>query len=74
MSDSLTIRAVRARAVNAPLERPIRTAVGEIPTAPLLLIDVTTNEGITGHAYLFGYTPVTLRPMVELIGNLQEML
>jgi mandelate racemase len=74
MSDSLTIRAVRARAVDAPLERPIRTAVGEIPTAPLLLIDVTTNEGITGHAYLFGYTPVTLRPMVELIGNLQELL
>jgi mandelate racemase len=73
-SATLTIRGLRARAVSAPLERPIRTAVGEIPAAPLLLLDVMTEEGVTGHAYLFGYTPLTLRPMFELAGNLEALL
>ncbi|MGH6885545.1 MAG: enolase C-terminal domain-like protein [Geminicoccales bacterium] len=73
-SEKLTIRGVKARAVVAPLERSIRTAVGEIPSAPLVLIDVTTEEGVTGRAYLFGYTPVTLRPLVALIGNLEALL
>jgi len=74
MASSLTIRELRARPVIAPLERPIRTAVGEIPSAPLVLLDVMTDEGVTGSAYLFGYTPVTLRPMVELVRNLEPML
>ncbi len=74
MSDVLTIRELRARAVVVPLERPIRTAVGEIPSAPLVLLDVATEEGVTGRAYLFGYTPVTLRPMVELVKNLEPLL
>jgi mandelate racemase len=74
MSDVLTIRELRARAVVAPLERPIRTAVGEVPSAPLVLLDVVTEEGVTGRAYLFGYTPVTLRPMVELVKNLEPLL
>jgi mandelate racemase len=74
MASSLTIKELRARPVISPLERPIRTAVGEIPSAPLVLLDVMTDEGVTGHAYLFGYTPVTLRPMVELVRNLEPML
>ncbi len=74
MSEPLTIREVRARAVNAPLDRPVRTASGEIPTAPLLLIDVATDQSVTGHAYVFGYTPLTLRPMQELVENLQDTL
>ena len=73
-SPPLTIRTVQARAVNAPLARPLRTAAGEIPSAPLLLIDVVTHEGVTGRSYLFGYTPVTLRPMAELVRNLVPML
>lgn len=71
---SLTIRDLQARAVAAPLARPLRTAVGEIPDAPLLLLDVMTDADITGRAYLFGYTPVTLRPMVELAHNLKGLL
>ena len=48
-------RSRRARSI-APLARPLRTASGEIPAAPLLLIDLATEEGIAGRAYLFGYT------------------
>jgi mandelate racemase len=56
------------------LVRPIKTAVGTIPSAPLVLIDVTTDQDIVGRAYIFGYSPVTLRPLVELLANLKDML
>jgi len=69
-----TIKKVTARAVLVPLARPIKTAVGEIPSAPLVLIDVMTTEGIAGRSYIFGYTPVALRPLVELINNLADMI
>ncbi len=70
----LTIRDVIARAVDAPLKRPIKTSVGTIPSAPLVLIDIVTDCDIFGCAYIFGYTPLTLRPLVELIGNLKSLL
>jgi mandelate racemase len=70
----LTIRGLRARAVDAPLARPIRTASGELPTAPLVLLDVTTEEGITGRSYLFAYTPVALRSLVGLFDDLAPEL
>lgn len=66
-SAALTIRDVTARAVIAPLQRPIRTAMGTIPAAPLVLIDVVTAEGITGHSYLFAFTPVALTPLALLV-------
>ena len=63
----LGIRSVTARAVNAPISRPVKTAVGSIESAPLVLIDVATDQGVTGRAYIFAYTPLTLKPLVHLI-------
>jgi mandelate racemase len=63
----LKIREVKARPVDAPLNRPVRTAVGTIPSAPLVLIDVITEEGVTGSAYVFAYTPLSLAPLARLI-------
>src|SRR4029450_8664719 len=71
---TLTIRSLTARAVIAPLARPLRTASGEIPAAPLLLIDIATAEGITGRAYLFAYTKVTLRALKALAEDLAPLL
>lgn len=68
--EKLTIRSTRARAVISPLRRPVRTAVGTIPAAPLVLIDVETNEGVTGRAYVFAYTPVALAPLARLVENI----
>ena len=70
----LTIRGLQVRAVDAPLANPIRTAVGEVPSAPLVLIDISTEEGVTGRSYLFAYTPVTLRSLVHLIQDLEPEL
>jgi mandelate racemase len=61
------IRSVRARAVIAPISRPVKNAFGVIEAAPLVLIDVTTDQGLTGRAYIFAYSKITLKPLVHLI-------
>ena len=38
-----------------------------IEAAPLVLIDVVTDQGVTGHSYIFAYTKLTLAPLVHLI-------
>jgi mandelate racemase len=63
----LTIRSVRARAVVAPISRPVKNAFGVIDAAPLVLIDVETDQGVTGHSYIFAYAKLTLKPLVLLI-------
>jgi mandelate racemase len=70
----LTIRSITARAVVAPMKRPTRTAMGAVPAAPLVLIDVLTEEGVTGRSYIFGYTPLTLRALVSLIQEIEGEL
>jgi mandelate racemase len=61
------IKSVKARAVVTPMARPLRNAFGVIDVAPLLLIDVATDQGITGRSYLFAYSKVTLKPFVHLV-------
>src|SRR5246500_1283271 len=70
----LVIREIQARAVVAPLPRPIRTASGNVPDAPLLLIDVLTGAGVTGRAYAFAYTPLTLRSLAQFVRDIAPEL
>jgi len=70
----LTILDLRTRAVIAPLSRPIRTASGSIEAAPLVLLDVITEQGINGSAYLFAYTPFVLRSLRSLVDQLTPLL
>jgi len=66
------IRSIEAQCIVAPMARPLRTAVGSIPKAPLVLIDVLTEEGIAGRAFIFGYTPVTLAPLARFLVDLND--
>jgi len=68
------IRSVKARALVAPISRPVKNAFGVIEAAPLVLIDVATDQGVTGHAYLFGYNRLTLKPLVMLIEEIGREL
>ena len=65
-----TLLGLRARPVNVPMARPLRTAGGVVETAPLVLIDLETSEGIPGRSYLFCYTPLALAPVVRLLEGL----
>jgi mandelate racemase len=70
----LCIRSITARAVDAPISRPVKNAFGVIRSAPLVLIDVTTDQGITGRSYIFAYTKLTLVPLVQLISDIGSEL
>src|SRR5260370_28765647 len=70
----LVIREIRARPVVAPLPRPIRTASGDVLDAPLLLIDVLTDVGVTGRAYAFAYTSLTLRSLAQFVRDIAPEL
>jgi mandelate racemase len=70
----LSIRGIRARGVDLALARPVETAAGVMRTAPLVLVDVLTDEDVTGRAYLRTYTPTALEPLVRLVANLEELL
>ena len=70
----LRIRDVRTRAVLAPIRRQLRTSTGSVTQAPLLLIDLQTEQGVTGHAYLFGIQAFTLKPLHELVQAMAGMI
>jgi mandelate racemase len=53
----LTIRGIRATAIKVPMTYVLGTSAQAVREAPLLLVDIETEEGITGHAYQFCYTP-----------------
>ncbi len=72
--ENLTVEALRVRAVNVPMALPLVTGGGSVSTAPLALIDLQTKEGITGCAYVFCFSTLTLAPVVKLIENLQEVV
>jgi mandelate racemase len=46
---------------------PLGTSVATVRAAPLLLIDLETEEGVTGRSYLFCYTPAALPGVARLI-------
>ncbi|OKO78783.1 hypothetical protein AC628_12635 [Bradyrhizobium sp. NAS96.2] len=50
-----------------PLKRPVKTAFGVIDSGPLVLIDVETDQGVTGRTYIFAYSKLILHPLCYLI-------
>jgi mandelate racemase len=70
----LTIGRLRARAVNVEMDRPVQTSGGMIATAALVLIDLETQEGTTGCAYVRAYAGFALEPLRRLVENLGAAL
>jgi mandelate racemase len=70
----LTIRAVRSIAVEVPMTFALGTSQARITRAPLLLIDLETEEGITGRAYLFCYLRAAVPAMAAMLGEVGRMV
>jgi mandelate racemase len=68
------IRSIRTTPVLAPLPRPLLNASGVIKDFPLVLIEVRTEGGITGHAYADVYFPELLPALDAAIRGLGEMV
>ena len=74
VSAPLMITGVRVRAVNAPMTKPVQTAAGAVTSAPMVLIDILTDGGVTGSAYVFTYNTIALGPTAALVANLAPLL
>jgi mandelate racemase len=75
MSKSVpAIRNVKARGLVVPIGRPVKTAFATIDAAPMVLIDVETDQGVSGRSYIFAYAPLTLKPLVHLIEEIGREL
>jgi mandelate racemase len=70
----LTIRAVRCVGVEVPMTYALGTSQARITTAPLLLIDLETEEGVTGRAYLFCYLRAAAPAMAAMLGEIGRMV
>jgi mandelate racemase len=74
MKPPLKILSLAVRAVAAPMKRPLATSTGALTVAPLLLIDLQTDGGITGRSYLFGITRQSLKPIAALVEAMAGMV
>jgi mandelate racemase len=70
----LTLRALSARAVSLPMARPLGTSARTIDVASLLLVDLQTEEGVSGCAYAFCYLPSIARSLVPVVAELSAAL
>ena len=68
------IQGFRVRAVRVPMTEPHQTASGVITESPLVLTDILTDTGISGHSIVFTYTPAALKPTAELIQNFEALV
>lgn len=74
MAALLTVRAIRTVAVDVSMARPLSTSAQTMRTAPILLIDLETEEGITGHAHLFCYTRMAPGLIAAVLTDIQNVV
>jgi len=70
----LTIRAIRSVAVEVPMTYALGTSRGTITKAPLLLIDLDTEEGVTGRSYLWCYFPAAMPAIASILAEVQRVV
>ena len=70
---TLSIKDIKTRAISVPMNRALGTSSGKMSEAPLVLIDLETNEGITGHSYLFCYHPMAASMMQRVLSEVLEL-
>jgi mandelate racemase len=68
----LTLRAIRAIGVEVPMTYVLGTSRGRITKAPLLLIDLETEEGATGRAYLWSYFRQAMPAIASILQAIEE--
>jgi len=74
IENDLIISGVTARPVVVPMARPLHTASGAIEQVSLVLIDVTTNQGVIGRSYLFAFSAHIQQSIVALVDGMAEMI
>ncbi len=71
---SLTFHSLTVRPVILQLNRPVTARIATMTDWPLILIDLHTEEGVTGRAYLEPYVVKSMRYLVPALEDFSEML
>lgn len=69
----LRVRAIRAAPVEVPPNFILGTTMGAFRAVPLLLIDLETEEGVTGRSYLFCYLRAAAPAIASLLGEVERV-
>jgi mandelate racemase len=69
---ALKVRAIRCTAVEVPMRHVLGTSAATVRAAPLMLVDLETEEGITGHAYLFCYVAAAARGIASIMEEIER--
>ena len=72
--EKLTFKGIQARPVVLKLRRPVTARIATISDWPLILIDLYTEEGITGRSYLEPYIVKSIKYLIPALNDLGEML
>jgi len=74
MSTAPRVRAIEATLVVVPMRRALGTSAMRITEAPLLLVDLLTDQDVTGRAYLFCYLPAAGEAALALVRDASALL
>jgi mandelate racemase len=72
--ETLTVKSILARPVVLKLARPVVARIATITEWPLILIDLQTEQGVTGRSYLEPYIRKAMRYLIPALHDLGEML
>ncbi len=70
----LTIRGVKTAAVEVPMNFPLGTSAAIVRAAPLLLVDLLTEEGVMGRTYLFCYRRSGAKAIAALLEDAVDVV
>jgi mandelate racemase len=70
----LTVRTLRGTAVEIPLNFVLGTSAVAVRRAPLLLVDLQTEEGVIGRTYLFCYLTAAAPAIISLLQEVERIV
>src|SRR5579864_5859371 len=73
-SPVLTIRRLQTTPVLVPMNYALGTSRARVTAAPLLLVDLETEQGITGRSYLFCYLPAAAPAIAKLLEHIEDVV
>jgi mandelate racemase len=68
------LRSLSSRGVLVPLNFTLGTSAAIVRTVPLLLVDLVTDDGVTGRAYAFCYRPSGTRAIAAHLAEAFDLL
>ena len=71
---TLTFESIRARPILLKLRRPVVARIATITDWPMIVIDLTTREGVVGRSYLEPYVAKAMAYLVPALNDLGELL